>query len=63
MMSRISMSVVLFSSFVGVSVYSHDLMAKKRAPHIKSAMTFSEVDVDTLRMVSKAEIGRGACWF
>ena len=55
--------VVLLSSFAGVSVYSHDLIAKKRAPQIRSEMDFSETDVDTLSKVVKAEIGRGACWF
>ena len=38
---------VFFSVFAGVSVYSQDLMAKNKAPQMRSAITFSAFEVDT----------------
>ena len=54
---------VFLSVLAGVSVYAHDLIAKNNAPHMRSAIILSEVEVDICRNVLNTDIGSGACWF
>ena len=61
-MSPTSIISVFFSVLAGVSVYSHERIAKNRAPQIRSAITFSELEVDNCIRLLNTEIGSGACW-
>ena len=55
------MILVFLSVLAGVSVYSYDLIAKNNAPHMRSAIILSEVEVDICCNVLNTDIGSGAC--
>ncbi len=61
MFSQVSIFVLRGPSDVLVELYSHDLIAKKRAPMSRSAMALCSGDDRSLLIVSQTLIGRH-CW-